>query len=94
MKIGADRFAEELIKIGFEERIPFEYGLYSSTVSTTETFTSELQLADSGFRQGEILTNPIHLAAVYSIGQQYKLYIYTGLYYGAMIQPRIPYYPR
>lgn len=66
MKIGADRFAEELIKIGFEEPIPFEYGLYSSIVSTTETFKSEIQLADSGFGQGEILTNPIHLAAIYS----------------------------
>lgn len=66
IKIGADRFAEELIKIGFEERIPFEFGLYSSIVSTTETFRSEIQLADSGFGQGEILTNPIHLASVYS----------------------------
>lgn len=66
MRIGADRFAEELVKIGFEERIPFEYGLYSSIVSTTETFQSEIQLADSGFGQGEILTNPIHLAAIYS----------------------------
>lgn len=66
IKIGADRFAEELIKLGFEEPIPFEYGLSSSSVSTTETFQSEIQLADSGFGQGEILTNPIHLAAVYS----------------------------
>ena len=65
-RIGADRFAKELIKIGFEERIPFEYGLYSSIVSTTETFQSEVQLADSGFGQGEILTNPIHLAAIYA----------------------------
>jgi penicillin-binding protein len=66
MQIGAERFGEELLKIGFEERIPFEYGLYSSIVSTTETFRSEIQLADSGFGQGEILTNPIHLASVYS----------------------------
>jgi penicillin-binding protein len=66
LRIGADRFAEELIKIGFEEQIPFEYGLYSSLVSTTETFRSEIQLADSGFGQGEILTNPIHLASLYS----------------------------
>lgn len=65
LQIGADLFAEELVKIGFEERIPFEYGLYSSIVSTTETFTSEIQLADSGFGQGEILTNPIHLASIY-----------------------------
>lgn len=66
MKVGAARFAKELINIGFEERIPFEYGLYSSIVSTTETLNSEIQLADSGFGQGEILTNPVHLAAIYS----------------------------
>lgn len=66
LKIGADLFAERLISIGFEERIPFEYGLYSSIVSATETFDSEIQLADSGFGQGQILTNPIHLATIYS----------------------------
>ncbi len=66
MKIGADRFAQELVNIGFEERIPFEYGLYSSIISSTETFTSEIQLADSGFGQGQILTNPIHLATIYA----------------------------
>ena len=66
LKIGAERFARELINIGFEERIPFEYPLYSSIISGTETFTSELQLADSGYGQGEILANPIHLASIYS----------------------------
>jgi penicillin-binding protein len=66
LKIGADTFAAELKRIGFEERIPFEFGLYSSIVSSTETFTSEIQLADSGFGQGQILMNPIHLAAIYA----------------------------
>ena len=66
MRIGAEKFAEELVKIGFEERIPFEYGLYSSIISSTETFTSEIQLADSGYGQGQILINPIHLAAIYA----------------------------
>ena len=66
LQIEADLFAGELVKLGFEERIPFEYGLYSSTISSTETFTSEVQLADSGFGQGQILTNPLHLACIYS----------------------------
>ncbi len=66
LKIGAGLFAEQLKGIGFEERIPFEFGLYSSTISATETFTSEIQLADSGFGQGQILMNPVHLASVYS----------------------------
>lgn len=66
LKIGADTFAEELKKLGFEEKIPFEYGLYSSIISSTESFTSEIQLADSGFGQGQILMNPVHLAVIYA----------------------------
>lgn len=77
LEIGADLFAEELIKLGFEGRIPFEFGLYSSTISSTGTFTSEIQLADSGFGQGEILVNPIHLAGIYS----------AFVNEGSMIQP-------
>lgn len=77
LKIGADLFAKQLVNIGFEERIPFEYGLYSSIISSTETFTSEIQLADSGFGQGQILTNPIHLASIYS----------AFVNEGSMIQP-------
>jgi penicillin-binding protein len=66
LKIGGDTFAAELKRVGFEEKIPFEYALYSSIVSSTEDFSSEIQLADSGFGQGQILTNPIHLAAIYA----------------------------
>ena len=66
LQIGSDVFVEQLKSLGFEDRIPFEFGLYSSIISSTKTFTSEIQLADSGFGQGEILTNPIHLASIYS----------------------------
>jgi penicillin-binding protein len=40
--------------------------LYSSIISSTEDFSSEIQLADSGFGQGQILMNPIHLAVIYA----------------------------
>jgi len=66
LRIGADMFAEELIKMGFGEPIPFEYELFPSVISLTGDFTSEIQLADSGYGQGEILINPIHLAAIYA----------------------------
>lgn len=66
LRIGAQPFAEELIALGFEERIPFEYGLYSSVISPSESFTSEIQLADSGYGQGQLLANPIHMACVYA----------------------------
>lgn len=77
LKLGADLFAEQLVKLGFEEPIPFDYALYSSTISSTETFTSEVQLADSGYGQGQILVNPIHLASIYA----------SFVNEGSMIQP-------
>jgi len=66
LRIGAEAFANGLRHLGFGERIPFDYGLFSSTISRTGTFTSEIQLADSGYGQGEILVNPVHLAAIYA----------------------------
>jgi len=66
LRIGAEKFAEELVKMGFGEPIPFEYELFPSVISSTGGFTSDILLADSGYGQGELLINPIHLAAIYS----------------------------
>lgn len=66
LAMGADAFAAGLEGAGFDETIPFEYGLYSSSISDTGSFDSEIQLADSGYGQGQILINPVHLAAVYA----------------------------
>jgi len=65
LRIGGETFANGLQRLGFGERIPFEYGLFSSTISRTGEFASAIQLADSGYGQGEILMNPVHLAAIY-----------------------------
>ncbi|MCL2841246.1 MAG: penicillin-binding transpeptidase domain-containing protein [Defluviitaleaceae bacterium] len=66
LRIGADLFTRELQNFGFANTIPFEYGLASSSISRTGGITSEIQLADSGYGQGEILMNPVHLAALYA----------------------------
>jgi len=66
LRIGAETFENGLSAFGFGERIPFEYGLFSSSISTTGSFASDIQLADSGYGQGEILMNPVHLAAIYA----------------------------
>jgi len=66
LRIGAERFETGLRNLGFQNSIPFEYGLFNSTISRTGGFTSEIQLADSGYGQGEILMNPVHLAAIYA----------------------------
>ncbi len=80
LRIGGDNLREQLIKIGFDERIPFEYGLYSSLYSVSESFDSEIQLADSGYGQAQILVNPIHMASIYSAflneGNMIKPYLF------------------
>lgn len=67
LDIGKDTLKQELTKLGFGEDIPFEYSLYNSQISTTEGFKNTIQLADSGYGQGEILVNPVQLASVYTL---------------------------
>lgn len=79
LKIGAEKLEEELKKLGFEGDFEFDLEAKSSQISNEGKFTSEIQLADSGYGQGQVLVNPIHVAALYSIfannGNMVKPYI-------------------
>lgn len=66
LKIGYNKFMSELNKLGFNEDINFEIGTTKSTYDTDGEITDEVQLADSGYGQGQILVNPIHMASIYS----------------------------
>ena len=66
LKIGKEKFAQSLDQIGFHNRIPFEQELTQSIYSNTQTFTTQTQLANSGYGQAEMLVNPIHMAMLYS----------------------------
>ena len=66
LKIGKSNFIEGLKKIKFGESIDFEINLAKSKYSNSDTISSEGQLANSGYGQGEILVNPVHMASVYS----------------------------
>ena len=67
MQIGTQDFIEGLKKIGFDEEIPnFPLSLAKSQFSSTGTIENEKKLADSGYGQGNILVNPIHMASIYS----------------------------
>ena len=63
LRIGKDTFTENLDKLGFNEQLEFPLTL---TKSTYGEITSDGELADSGFGQGEIEVNPIHMASIYS----------------------------
>ena len=64
--IGADVLERELNIMGFGEQIPFEIVMPPSQYSNTEHIESEIQLADSGYGQGQILVNPLHMAGLYT----------------------------
>lgn len=66
LKIGADTFTQELKKIGFGEVLNLNLGLSTSQISNSGEIKKEVGLADSGYGQGELLVNPVHMASIYS----------------------------
>ena len=66
IKIGATNFKSGLDKIKFGESIDFPLSLSKSQYSNDGNIRDEKMLADSGYGQGEILVNPIHMASIYS----------------------------
>ena len=67
LDIGKDDFKERLNEFGIGEKIKFEYPLFNSQISSNNEFNTEVQLADSGYGQGEILMNPVQLASMYTL---------------------------
>ena len=83
LKIGADTLTENLEKIGFNEQIEFPLSLAKSQYANNngKTIEGETKLADTGYGQGSVLVNPIHMASIYSAFANE----------GNMIKPRIEY---
>lgn len=68
LKIGADTFAKELDKLGFNETLDFPLTLEKSQYANQngKKIEGETKLADTGYGQGSVLVNPIHMASIYS----------------------------
>lgn len=66
LKIGAEEMKDSLLRLGFQEDLPFENVMAKSQFSNTENIETEIQLADSGYGQGQILINPLHMACIYT----------------------------
>ena len=83
LKMGAENFANSLNKLGFNEQIEFPLTLAKSQYASNNgtIIEGETKLADSGYGQGDILVNPIHMASIYSAFANE----------GNMIKPRIEY---
>ena len=66
LKIGGEVLSRQLDKLGFRERMPFEIWMTESQYSSGESIKEEVQLADTGYGQGQLLISPLHLASMYT----------------------------
>ena len=79
LQMGADKFTENLNNIGFNQQLDFPLTLRKSQYSSGDSIDGEIKLADTGYGQGDLLVNPIHVASIYSAfangGDMVKPYI-------------------
>ena len=66
LQIGKKNFTEGLNKIKFNENIDIGLTTSKSQYANSGDISNEKVLADSGYGQGEIMVNPIHIASIYS----------------------------
>lgn len=67
LKMGAAEYVRQARHLGFGEEMPFDIKVAVSQFSNNQkSIDSEVQLADSGYGQGQVLVNPVHLASIYS----------------------------
>jgi len=80
--MGTDTFTKGLKSLGFGETLPFDFSATASSFGSDGKISSETELADSGYGQGKILVNPIHLSSIYSAlvneGNMVKPYLLDG----------------
>lgn len=66
LKIGGKNMTSGLDKLKFNEDIDFDLNLAKSQYSNNDKIEKETLLADTGYGQGQILVNPVHMASIYS----------------------------
>lgn len=83
LKMGEETFTSGLNKIEFNTQLDFPLTLAKSQYASNNgsKIEGETKLADSGYGQGDVLVNPIHMASIYSAFAND----------GNMIKPRIEY---
>lgn len=79
MKIGKTGMSKYLDNLGFNENLEFPISLKKSQYLNEEKEMTDLKLANTGYGQGDVLVNPIHMASIYSAfvnnGDMLKPYI-------------------
>ncbi|HET6871661.1 MAG TPA: penicillin-binding protein 2, partial [Sporolactobacillaceae bacterium] len=79
LKLGGTAFVDGLKQFGFGAAMPIHYPFEASSISNNGKLDSDLLLANSGYGQGQLNVNPLHLATDYSV------FVDSG----NLIQPRL-----
>lgn len=79
VEMGGQSFIEGLENFGFGERLPLEYPISASTISTSGTLNGEVEVANTSYGQAQIEVSALHLALTYT----------TFLNEGNMIKPTL-----
>lgn len=66
LKMGKETFIEKAKDFGIGETLPIDYPIAKSQISADNGIKNDIQLADSGYGQGQVLMSPLHVALMYS----------------------------
>lgn len=65
LAMGESTFTTAATRFGFGEKMPLPYPIDPSTLAN-DGIKNDIQLADSGYGQGEVLMSPLHVAVTYT----------------------------
>ncbi|WP_051344139.1 penicillin-binding transpeptidase domain-containing protein [Alicyclobacillus herbarius] len=66
LALGKEKFVNGMERFGFGKTFTFPLAVGASQVANHENITSEEQLADSAYGQGQVLVSPLQLASMYT----------------------------
>ncbi|WP_282937694.1 penicillin-binding transpeptidase domain-containing protein [Paenibacillus sp. RC67] len=67
LEMGEQKFMQDAGKFGFGEQLPLPLAFDASSLSNTPKMKNDIQLADSGYGQGEVVMNSLHVATTYTV---------------------------
>lgn len=66
LALGKEKLAETAAKFGIGEQLPIEYPFVKSQLSNNGKLSGDIQLADTGYGQGQVAMTTLHVALAYS----------------------------
>ncbi|WP_077358427.1 penicillin-binding transpeptidase domain-containing protein [Virgibacillus halodenitrificans] len=79
VEMGSEAYVKGLKQFGLSEKMPYEYPIAASTISSNGKLEDEVLLANSSYGQGELEMSSLHLATAYT----------TFLNGGSMLKPTL-----